>query len=105
MPTFEEKKREVDSNSPKEDDNLGILEYGESMFSVAPNASKVALWFFCNHFCKHGGRLIDCQVPSKHLISMGAEIIKRDIFLEQLKNYSKLKISASCFSKKEIFNI
>ena len=34
MPTFEEKKREVDSNSPKEDDNLGILEYGESMFSV-----------------------------------------------------------------------
>ena len=33
MPTFAEKKRETDSNSPKEDENLGILEYGESMFS------------------------------------------------------------------------
>ena len=85
--------------------SLGSVFCGESMFSIAPNASKIALWFFCNHFYKHGGGLIDCQVPSKHLLSMGAEIIKRDIFLEQLKNYSKLKISTSCFSKKEIFNI
>lgn len=54
---------------------------GESMFSKVPNASKTALIWLC----KEGGyELIDCQVPNKHLMSLGAELIARDKYLQLL---------------------
>ncbi|PST85210.1 leucyl/phenylalanyl-tRNA--protein transferase [Pedobacter yulinensis] len=54
---------------------------GESMFSQEPNASKAALIWLC----RYGGyRLIDCQLPNEHLMSMGAEMISRKRFLEML---------------------
>jgi leucyl/phenylalanyl-tRNA--protein transferase len=46
---------------------------GESMFSKVSNASKVALI----HLCKSGYKLIDCQVHTDHLASMGARMISR----------------------------
>lgn len=64
---------------------LGRIFFGESMFSTRPNASKVAMitlarWLAQNHFA-----LIDCQVTSAHLNSMGAREISRAKFEHYLE--------------------
>lgn len=57
---------------------VGKIFCGESMFSVKNNASKIAVI----HLCKNGKyQLIDCQVPSRHMASLGAQIISRKEFL------------------------
>lgn len=61
--------------------NLGAVFSGESMFSHASNASKVALISFMNRFKEGGGKLFDCQVRSEHLMSLGAEEISRNDFV------------------------
>lgn len=60
---------------------LGRVFCGESMFSHVSNASKVALISLCisNNF-----DLIDCQLPNDHLMSLGAEMISREEYLEML---------------------
>lgn len=55
---------------------------GESMFSKVTNASKVG---FISFIQQTDYRLIDCQVHTKHLESLGAEKISRTYFLEHLK--------------------
>jgi leucyl/phenylalanyl-tRNA--protein transferase len=64
--------------------SVGAVFCGESMFSLAENASKTALWFFCQHFSQHGGKLIDCQMMTAHLASLGATPLSRPLFLEKL---------------------
>lgn len=60
--------------------NNGIF-CGESMFSKVDNASK----FGFIHFVKYSNyKLIDCQVYTKHLESLGAEFISRDDFIKLL---------------------
>lgn len=54
---------------------------GESMFSRASNASKAALIWLCQN---KGYRLIDCQIYSEHLESMGAEMISREEYMQML---------------------
>jgi leucyl/phenylalanyl-tRNA---protein transferase len=54
---------------------------GESMFSRVSNASKMALITLCRNA---SFRMIDCQMPTPHLESMGAEYITRDKYLEIL---------------------
>lgn len=61
---------------------------GESMFSLSNNASKFALINYSDALKKEGITLIDCQVPSAHLGSMGAKPIPRDEFLSYLPNYT-----------------
>ena len=61
---------------------LGKCFFGESMFSRVANASKAVLveldrWLSNNHY-----RILDCQVSSPHLSSMGAVEIPRASFLE-----------------------
>lgn len=51
---------------------------GESMFSRVSNASKVALIYLCKHF---NFKLIDCQVYTSHLESMGADFISMEEYL------------------------
>ena len=51
---------------------------GESMFSKVSNASKVALIWLCHNF---SFLMIDCQVYTKHLESLGAELISRSEYL------------------------
>lgn len=63
---------------------MGSLFCGESMFSRAENASKTALYVFCQHFQHAGGQLIDCQVLNDHTASLGAEEISRRDYLTQL---------------------
>tara|TARA_Y100000816_G_scaffold98823_1_gene68824 strand:+ start:2561 stop:3205 length:645 start_codon:yes stop_codon:yes gene_type:complete len=66
--------------------DLGNIFCGESMFSIKPNASKVALYFLCQELKQNNYDFIDCQVPSQHLSSLGAEEISRDNFLKKLIN-------------------
>lgn len=54
---------------------------GESMFSKVSNASKTALIYLAQ---KGDFRLIDCQLPNDHLLSMGAEMISREDYLSYL---------------------
>ncbi|GEM74913.1 leucyl/phenylalanyl-tRNA--protein transferase [Vibrio sagamiensis] len=64
--------------------SIGQVFCGESMFSLKDNASKVALWYLCEHFASHQVQLIDCQVINPHLSSLGAIEIERDQFMEKL---------------------
>lgn len=61
--------------------DLGTVFCGESMFSKTSNASKVALISLVKELKKNNYKLIDCQVPTQHLASMGAEPISRTEFL------------------------
>jgi leucyl/phenylalanyl-tRNA--protein transferase len=65
--------------------SLGNCFFGESMFSTMDNASKTALIFLSEKLMEKDFLLIDCQVYTKHLESMGALNIPRDHFLKLLK--------------------
>ncbi|MCF6223991.1 MAG: leucyl/phenylalanyl-tRNA--protein transferase [Flavobacteriaceae bacterium] len=65
---------------------LGSVFCGESMFSKAPNASKVAFINLVQKLHHKGCQLIDCQVYNNHLASLGAEEISRKKFLRILRN-------------------
>ncbi len=54
---------------------------GESMFSKVSNASKAALIWLCR---QHTYSLVDCQVHTDHLISMGAQMIPQQEYLKIL---------------------
>jgi len=60
---------------------IGSIFYGESMFSLHNDASKVALAHLVNHLKDNGFEIIDCQMNTGHLSSLGARQIKRDEFL------------------------
>ncbi len=63
---------------------LGTCFFGESMFSDVSNASKVALATLVARLKDYGYTLIDCQVRTDHLVSLGAREITRKAFLEHL---------------------
>ncbi|MGF1742070.1 leucyl/phenylalanyl-tRNA--protein transferase [Vibrio profundum] len=77
--------------------SLGKIFCGESMFSLEANASKVALWAFCDHFASCGGMLIDCQVMNDHLSSLGALELERDQFIQYLLSFRDEPIDSKCF--------
>lgn len=66
---------------------MGKLFFGESMFSKESNASKFAFIRFIEELKKEEIHLIDCQVYTEHLESLGAEMISRKDFLETIKTY------------------
>jgi leucyl/phenylalanyl-tRNA--protein transferase len=65
---------------------LGRVFFGESMFSLARDASKVALKRLVEACLARGVELIDCQVASPHLASLGAREIPRRAFVERLQS-------------------
>jgi len=66
---------------------LGKIFFGESMFSTASNASKFAFIHFVRQLQQQGIVLIDCQVYTAHLESLGARMIDRKLFSEILNKY------------------
>lgn len=60
---------------------IGRAFFGESMFSLVPSASKLALIHLSGFFAEHGGRLIDCQFETAHLKSMGGRTISYDEYM------------------------
>lgn len=61
---------------------LGRAFFGESMFSLEPSASKLALIYLSNMMKDRGGSVIDCQLETPHLKSMGAKYIDYDEYLK-----------------------
>ncbi len=68
---------------------LGRVFFGESMFHRETNASKVALVALVDWLRAEGVDLIDCQVTSEHLLSLGAKEIPRALFLERLREATR----------------
>ena len=66
---------------------MGRLFFGESMFSRADNASKVGFVTLVEHLREAGFVLIDCQMPTQHLHSLGARSISRTAFAQYLARY------------------
>jgi len=64
---------------------LGKVLFGESMFSKVSNASKYAFISYVQQLVTEGVELIDCQVYTEHLESLGARMIPRPEFLQRLK--------------------
>ncbi len=59
---------------------IGRAFFGESMFSRATNASKIAMLALCRHMAGRGMNLLDCQVISPHLLTLGAVAVPRSEF-------------------------
>ncbi|MDZ4861381.1 MAG: leucyl/phenylalanyl-tRNA--protein transferase, partial [Candidatus Hydrogenedentes bacterium] len=69
--------------------SLGACFYGESMFSLVPNASKVATAALVRQATHWNFPFIDCQLHNDHLESLGARQIPRTKFLEALREALK----------------
>jgi leucyl/phenylalanyl-tRNA--protein transferase len=68
---------------------LGQVFFGESMFSLKRDASKVALARLIEECRARDIRLIDCQVASGHLASLGAREVSRSRFVALLHRYAR----------------
>ncbi|MCB2208213.1 MAG: leucyl/phenylalanyl-tRNA--protein transferase [Bacteroidetes bacterium] len=65
--------------------SIGTMFFGESMFHLKTDASKVALWHLVDFCLNNGINVIDVQQNTSHLKSMGAELISRKNFLTLLE--------------------
>lgn len=65
--------------------SLGRMFFGESMFSFETNASKIALAYLVSFLRQHNVHMIDCQVYSPHLASLGAIEIDRSDFITHIQ--------------------
>jgi leucyl/phenylalanyl-tRNA---protein transferase len=68
---------------------LGKVFFGESMFSHVSNASKFAFITYVQELLKEGVKLIDCQVYTEHLESLGATMISRKRFIELISEAAR----------------
>ena len=66
---------------------IGAVFYGESMFSRMRDASKIALAHLCRHLERHAYAVIDYQMSTPHLASLGAREIARDDFAALLERH------------------
>jgi len=75
---------------------LGGVFFGESMFSRERDASKSALAHLVQLCLSDGIALIDCQLPSRHLHSLGARQIPRAQFQALLREHVRLDPARAC---------
>lgn len=68
---------------------IGKMFFGESMFAKVSDASKVAFATLIEKLKADGFTMIDCQIPSPHLMSLGAREISRKEFIDHLKSSVK----------------
>jgi leucyl/phenylalanyl-tRNA--protein transferase len=59
--------------------------FGESMFSLVSDASKVAFKALSDVLGDRGYDFIDCQMKTDHMVGLGAQVVQRDIFLDALE--------------------
>lgn len=64
--------------------SIGKAFFGESMFSHESNASKLAFIKLCDWLARRSFQIVDCQVFTEHLESLGAKLIPRNEFLDIL---------------------
>ena len=65
--------------------NIGRAFFGESMFSLVPSGSKLALIHLADFMREHNGTIIDCQFETPHLRSMGGRFISYEEYMNHLK--------------------
>jgi len=65
--------------------SLGRAFFGESMFSLVSDASKVAFKALSDVLGRRGYDFIDCQMKTDHMMGLGAEVVKRDQYLDALQ--------------------
>lgn len=82
--------------------SLGQVFFGESMFHRESNASKIAFAYAVDKLHGWGYQLIDCQVHTGHLASLGAEEIPRADFIRLLDQYCELAPAQSAWQLDEI---
>jgi leucyl/phenylalanyl-tRNA--protein transferase len=70
---------------------LGSVFFGESMFSKERDASKVALAHLVETCNRNGIAVIDCQMPTRHLESLGSRSIARAQFQSLLREHIEMK--------------
>ncbi len=78
---------------------IGQVFFGESMFHTETNASKAAFIHLTQHLDTWGYHLIDCQVRTEHLISLGAEEISRQHFTKLLRQFCPQLPPANAWKK------
>ena len=71
---------------------IGKIFFGESMFSKITNASKYAFIQLVQHLKQDGVELIDCQVYTEHLESLGAKMISRKEFTNTINKLTREEI-------------
>ncbi len=64
---------------------MGKVFFGESMFSLVPDASKVAFKALSDVLGRRGYDFIDCQMKTDHMVSLGAEVVTRNRYLNELQ--------------------
>ncbi len=69
--------------------SIGHVFFGESMFSIVPNSSKFAFISLAGILNQMGWAIMDCQVPTEHLTSLGARTVSRNDFLNVLEEQLK----------------
>ncbi len=79
---------------------LGKCFFGESMFTQVTNASKVAFAHLVAFLTAFAFELIDCQVPTAHLVRFGARTIPRGLFLEQLNHALQVPTLKGAWNKR-----
>lgn len=70
---------------------IGQVFFGESMFHKKTDASKIAFYYLVNQLLEWDYQIIDCQVHTHHLSSLGAEEINRNEFSRLLKQFCSIK--------------
>jgi leucyl/phenylalanyl-tRNA--protein transferase len=70
---------------------IGSVFFGESMFSRERDASKIALRRLCDYLIACGFHLIDCQMATPHLMSLGARLLPRREFVALLGGHASLE--------------
>jgi leucyl/phenylalanyl-tRNA--protein transferase len=78
---------------------IGQVFFGESMFHRQTDASKVAFVEMVRQISAWGYEMIDCQVHTGHLLSLGAEEISREIFRLKLEKWCELEPTPQAWLK------
>jgi len=78
---------------------VGQVFFGESMFHRKTDASKVAFVSLIQQLSLWGYQLIDCQIHTQHLVSLGAEEISRKQFSSLLQQYHHCKPHSTAWRK------
>ncbi len=71
---------------------VGKVFCGESMFAYVSDASKVAFAYLVEKLREWGFTFVDCQVPTEHLKSLGAQEVSREIFLAKLAHSTDAEV-------------
>ena len=83
---------------------IGAAFFGESMFAEQANASKVALVELAHRLSRYGYLLIDCQIVTNHLRTMGARPWHRAAFLDKLKIALETPTLQGCWTNTDRIN-